>query len=296
MKKGVLSAVIAYALWGIFPVYFKALNAVPALQILAHRVVWSFVLLAAVLLVRREVKGFRKAALHPRMIAQYALAAVLLAVNWGMYVWGVNAGYVVQTSLGYFINPLVSVLLGVFFLKERLRPLQWLAVGLAALGVLYLTLSAGELPWIALVLAFSFGLYGLVKKTSPLAPLYGLSLETVILFLPGLAVLIAVGASGTGAFGSLSRAQDGLMILSGVVTVIPLLLFATATRSVPLSTIGLLQYIAPTTQLLLGVFLYHEPFSQSRLIGFSIIWVGLLLLSGETLRGWLRTTSAPANG
>ena len=295
MKKGVLSAVIAYALWGIFPVYFKALNAVPALQILAHRVVWSFVLLAAVLLVRREINTFRKTALHPRMIAQYALAAVLLAVNWGMYVWGVNAGYVVQTSLGYFINPLVSVLLGVFFLKERLRPLQWLAVGLAALGVLYLTLSAGELPWIALVLAFSFGLYGLVKKTSPLAPLYGLSLETVILFLPGLAVLIAVGASGTGAFGSLSRAQDGLMILSGVVTVIPLLLFATATRSVPLSTIGLLQYIAPTTQLLLGVFLYHEPFSQSRLIGFSIIWAGLLLLSGETLRGWLRTTSAPAN-
>lgn len=295
MKKGVLSAVIAYALWGIFPVYFKALNAVPALQILAHRVVWSFVLLAAVLLVRREVNGFRKAALHPRMIAQYALAAVLLAVNWGMYVWGVNAGYVVQTSLGYFINPLVSVLLGVFFLKERLRPLQWLAVGMAALGVLYLTISAGELPWIALVLAFSFGLYGLVKKTSPLAPLYGLSLETVILFLPGLAALIAVGVSGTGAFGSLSRAQDGLMILSGVVTVIPLLLFATATRSVPLSTIGLLQYIAPTTQLLLGVFLYHEPFSQSRLIGFSIIWAGLLLLSGETLRGWLRTTSAPAN-
>lgn len=295
MKKGVLSAVIAYALWGIFPVYFKALSAVPALQILAHRVVWSFVLLAAVLLVRREITGFRKAALHPRMIAQYALAAVLLAVNWGMYVWGVNAGYVVQTSLGYFINPLVSVLLGVFFLKERLRPLQWLAVGLAALGVLYLTISAGELPWIALVLAFSFGLYGLVKKTSPLAPLYGLSLETVILFLPGLAALIAVGAAGNGAFGSLSRGQDGLMILSGVVTVIPLLLFATATRTVPLSTIGLLQYIAPTTQLLLGVFLYHEPFSQSRLIGFSIIWAGLLLLSGETLRGWLRTTSAPAN-
>jgi chloramphenicol-sensitive protein RarD len=213
----------------------------------------------------------------------YTLAAVLLALNWLIYIWGVNSGQVVETSLGYFINPLVSVLLGVVILRERLRPLQWLPVALAGTGVLYLTLQHGSLPWIALALAFTFGTYGLLKKIAPLGALYGLTLETAILFLPALGYLLFVESRGVGSFGHLSWNLNAVLALSGVVTALPLLMFATAARSIPLSLVGILQYFAPSVQFLLGIFLYREPFSLPQMVGFGIIWTALLIFTLEGL-------------
>jgi chloramphenicol-sensitive protein RarD len=212
----------------------------------------------------------------------YSIAAVLLSVNWLVYVWGVNAGFIVETSLGYFINPLFCVLLGVVFLGERLRTLQWLPVALATAGVIYLTLTYGRPPWIALSLAVSFGLYGLVKKLAPLGSLYGLTLETAIVFPVALIYLTAVDSSGTGAFLHEGARKDHLLIGAGVVTTIPLLMFASAARLIPLSVIGILQYIAPTIQFLIGVFIYHEPFDRSRLIGFGLVWIALIIFWVES--------------
>jgi chloramphenicol-sensitive protein RarD len=280
-NKGVLFGFTAYLLWGIFPIYFKLIKVVPADQIVFHRVVWSFLLLGLLLFVRKEWQPIRQALTQPKTLALYALAGLLLAVNWLTYVWGVNAGHIVETSLGYFINPLVSVALGVVILRERLRPLQWLPVLLAAAGVLYLTLQYGALPWIALVLAFSFGLYGLVKKISPLGSLHGLTLETGILLLPSVAYLLFAEAQGQGAFGHLSPGMNLMLALSGVITTLPLLLFSSAARSIPLTLIGLLQYIAPTGQFLIGVLVYKEPFTPVQMIGFGIIWLALIIFSLE---------------
>src|SRR5688572_17800600 len=182
MNRGVINALAAYSLWGFFPIYWKLLQSVPALQVISHRIAWSFILLIAVILLTRQWQSFYAAVQSPRIIAIYSIAAILLSINWLIYVWGVNAGFIVETSLGYFINPIISVLLGVIFLGERLRTMQWAPVGVAALGVLYLTLAYGRLPWIALSLAFSFGIYGLVKKLAPLGSLYGLTLETALVF------------------------------------------------------------------------------------------------------------------
>jgi chloramphenicol-sensitive protein RarD len=282
-NKGVLYGIGAYLMWGFFPIYFKALQAAPALQIMFHRVIWSFLFLAGLILVKKEWPRLKAQVARPRVIAVYSVAACLLAVNWLVYIHGVNAGQVVETSLGYFINPLLSVLLGVVILKERLRPWQWLPVGLAAAGVLYLTLQYGALPWIALALAFSFGLYGLLKKIAPLGALYGLTLETAILFLPALAYLLVAESQGSGAFGAAGWNIKFLLALTGVVTALPLLMFATAARAIPLSLVGFLQYVAPTVQFLLGVLLYHEPFTPTRLVGFGIIWIALLIYSLEGL-------------
>jgi chloramphenicol-sensitive protein RarD len=218
----------------------------------------------------------------PKTVGIYSIASVLLSVNWLIYVWGVNAGFIVETSLGYFINPLFSVLLGVVFLRERLRTLQWLPVVLAAAGVIYLTLTYGRPPWIALSLAVSFGLYGLVKKLAPLGSLYGLTLETAILFPIALLYLTFVDFSDTGAFLHESALTDVLLIGAGAVTTIPLLMFASAARQIPLTVIGILQYIAPTIQFLIGVFIYHEPFDQSRLIGFGLVWIALIIFWVES--------------
>jgi chloramphenicol-sensitive protein RarD len=277
MNKGILNGLGAYALWGLFPIYWKLLQQVPALQVIGHRIAWSFVLLIVVILLTKQWKEFRSAALTPKTIGIYSIAAVLLSVNWLVYVWGVNAGFIVETSLGYFINPLLSVLLGVVFLRERLRPAQWLPVGLAAAGVIYLTLAYGRLPWIALSLAFSFGIYGLVKKLAPLGSLYGLTLETAIVFPIALLYLLVVDFTGTGDFLHQGEVTDILLIGTGVVTSIPLLLFASAARQIPLTVIGILQYIAPTLQFLIGVFIYQEAFDQSRLIGFSLVWLALII-------------------
>jgi chloramphenicol-sensitive protein RarD len=277
MNKGIWNGLGAYVLWGFFPIYWKLLYEVPALQVIGHRIGWSFILLVAVLLLTRQWDNFRSAVLAPKVIGIYAIAGVLLSINWLIYVWGVNSGFIVETSLGYFINPLVSVLLGVIFLRERLRAMQWLAVGLAAAGVIYFTLTYGRLPWIALSLAFSFGIYGFVKKLAPLGSLYGLTLETALVFPAAFLYLMFVQSTGTGAFLHHGALIDILLIGTGAVTSIPLLMFASAARLIPLTMIGILQYIAPTLQFLIGVFLYHEPFDQSRLIGFSMVWLALII-------------------
>ncbi len=281
MNKGILNGIGAYLLWGLFPIYWKWLHQVPALQVIGHRISWSFLLLIVVVLLTRQWKDFRSAALTSRILGIYFVAAVLLTVNWLVYVWGVNAGFIVETSLGYFINPLFSVLLGVVFLHERLRPAQWIPVALATVGVAYLTIVYGRLPWIALSLAFSFGLYGFVKKLTPLGSLYGLTLETGIAFPFALIYLAFVNFTGAGAFLHEGLRIDLLLIGAGAVTTIPLLMFASAARQIPLTVVGLLQYITPTMQFLIGVFIYKEPFDQAHLIGFGIVWTALIIFGVE---------------
>jgi chloramphenicol-sensitive protein RarD len=282
MNKGVLYAGSAYIIWGFFPLYFHALNSVPPLQTLNHRVVWSFLILAIVILARRDLRSLWHS-LTPHILLTYLAAALLLAVNWFVYVWAVNKGFVVETSLGYFINPLVSVLLGVIILRERLRPLQWGPVGLAAVGVAVLAFSYGNLPWISLSLAFSFGTYGLVKKIAPLSSLHGLAIETTLLFPFAIIFLFYVESAGSGAFGHSSWLINLLLALTGVITVIPLLLFASGARRVTLTTLGLLQYTAPTIQFFIGVFIFKEPMTPPLLAGFIIIWIALALFSIESL-------------
>jgi chloramphenicol-sensitive protein RarD len=276
MKRGILLGIGAYTFWGFFPIYWKLLQHVPALQLLSHRIGWSFILLMAVILATRQWQEFRSA-LNARTLRIYFLAAMLIGVNWLTYVWAVNAGFIVETSLGYFINPLLSVLLGVVVLRERLRSAQWVPIIVAAIGVIYLTMVYGSLPWIALTLAFTFGFYGLVKKVAPLSSLYGLTLETGILFLPALVYLGLSEANSTGEFLHSGVASDLLMVGAGLVTTVPLLMFASAAKQIPLSYVGILQYIAPTIQFLLGVFLYHEPFDRSHLVGFAIVWLALVI-------------------
>lgn len=280
MKKGILYGIGAYVFWGFFPIYWKLLHHVSAIQLIGHRIVWSFLLLIVVILFTKQWDEFRKT-LNAKVLRIYAIAALLIGVNWFLYVWAVNANFIVETSLGYFINPLISVLMGVIFFKERLRFAQWIPVILAALGVSYLTFVYGRLPYIALSLALSFGLYGLVKKLSPLGSLYGLTIETGILFIPALGYLIFVEAGNTAAFLHTGIASDLLMIGAGIVTTIPLLMFASAARSIPLWVVGLLQYIAPTLQFLIGVFIYKEPFSHNQLIGFGIVWAALIVFLVE---------------
>ena len=280
MKKGILYGIGAYLAWGFFPIYWKFLHHVPAIQLIGHRIIWSCLLLLVVIVLTKQWDEFRKT-VNLKVLRIYTIAAVLIGINWLVYVWAVNANFIVETSLGYFINPLLSVLMGVIFLKERLRLAQWIPVVLAAIGVTYLTFIYGRLPYIALTLAFSFGLYGLVKKLSPLGSLYGLTIETAILFVPALIYLIAMEANSTAAFLHTGISSDLLMIGAGVVTTIPLLMFASAAKSIPLWVVGLLQYIAPTIQFLLGVFLYKEPFSQHQLIGFGIVWAALIFFVVE---------------
>jgi len=288
MKKGIFYAVLAYFLWGFLVVYFKWLQAVPSMQIIGHRIAWSFLFLMAIIIIRGELKDFWKS-LNRRTVGIFIISAILLTVNWSTYVWAITAGYVVEASLGYFINPLVSVVLGVFFIREKLRPLQWVPVGLAAVGVAYLTISYGRLPWISLVLAFTFGIYGLIKKTAPLNSLHGNALETMIMFLPAVGYLVYEQIQGVGAYVNYGLTTTLLLSLAGFVTAIPLLSFAEAARRIPLTTMGILQYLSPTMQFLLGVLVYHEVFDTSRLIGFGIIWLGLIIFSVE---GWLASKKA----
>jgi chloramphenicol-sensitive protein RarD len=282
MNKGILNGIAAYALWGFFPIYWKLLHRVPALQVIGHRISWSFVLLIVFILLTRQWKDFQSTALTSKTLGIYSIASVLLTVNWLMYVWGVNAGFIVETSLGYFINPLLSVLLGVIFLRERLRPVQWIPVALAATGVIYLTVAYGRLPWIALTLAFTFGFYGFVKKLAPLGSLYGLTLETGIVFPFAWIYLAFVEFTNRGAFLHDGALIDALLIGAGLVTTIPLLMFASAAKQIPLTVVGILQYIAPTLQFLIGIFLYHEPFDQSRLVGFGLVWLALIIFWAES--------------
>lgn len=279
--KGILYGLLAYTAWGLFPIYWKALKTVPPIEILSHRMVWSFVFMLGVLAVTRRWSWIRPALRQPKILGAFLLTAVFLSVNWFVYIWGVNAGYIVETALGYFINPLVNVLLGYLFLRERLRMGQGLAVALALGGVLYLTILYGSLPWIALTLAFSFGFYGLLRKTAVLDSVEGLSLETAWLFLLAAGLLITFEARGTGSLGHSSLQVNLLLIGSGVITAVPLLFFAASARLVTLTTLGILQYVAPTLQFLIGVFVYGEAFSRHQLVGFSFIWLALLVYTLE---------------
>ena len=281
MSKGSWYAIGAYATWGLFPLYWKLLTGVPALQLIGHRVVWSCLLLVAIVVATRQSSAFIKRSLDRRVLLIFGGAGVLIGINWLIYVWAVNAGFIVETSLGYFINPLVSILLGVFVLGEKLRIGQWIPIGLAAAGVLYLTFAYGSLPWISLALACTFGFYGFVKKVAPLGALQGLALETLLLFVPAIAYLAFEDVAGRGAFLHGSRLNDALMVGSGIVTTVPLLLFAGAARRISLTSIGLFQYIAPTFQFLIGVFVFHEPFTRSRFVGFLMVWVALAISAVE---------------
>ena len=296
MNKGIFYALGAYGLWGLFPVYWKWLQHVPALQLIGHRIGWSFILLMVVIFATNQWTKFRSA-LTRRVLGVYLVSGLLLSVNWLVYIWGVNAGYVVETSLGYFINPLLSVLLGMIFLRERLRPAQWFPMGLAAFGVVYLTWAYGSLPWIAISLALSFGFYGLVKKLSPLGSLFGLTLETGLVFLPAVGYLVFIEGTGQGAFGHMGVVPDLLMIGAGAVTTIPLLMFASAARRIPLTTVGIMQYIAPTLQFLLGVFVYKEAFTTTKLVGFSLVWIALVVFWVEgALARWAQRGIVEAVG
>lgn len=283
MKKGVVAGLGAYLLWGVFPIYWKWLQTVPALQILGHRMVWSLIFVAGLLVLQRDRAWLGAALRQRKTLLTYTLAAVLLSGNWFIYIWAVNAGYIVETSLGYFINPLVNVLLGVIILNERLRRAQAGAVILAGVGVLYLTVNYGRLPWIALALAFSFAIYGLLKKTAPLSATHSFTLETMVMLVPATTYLVFQEVSGVGAFGHQSWLVTLLLVLAGPVTSIPLILFGVAARRIPLSMIGFLQYLAPTLQFLIGVFIYRESFPTSRLLGFSLIWIALIIYSLDSL-------------
>jgi len=284
MNRGILAGIGAYTLWGLFPIYWKLLEQVPAIEILAHRMAWSLVFVAMLLTVKQEWKWLREVLRNRRTVLVYTLAAILLSFNWFTYIWAVNAGYVVESSLGYFINPLINILLGVIFLGEKLRTGQVMAVLLAGAGVVYLTVSFGTLPWISLLLAFTFGLYGLIKKTARLESMHGFSLETMVMFVPALGFLLYREAAGVGAFANQGAITTLLLVLAGPVTSIPLLLFGYSARRVPLSMLGFMQYIAPTLQFLLGVFAYREAFPLQRLVGFSIIWTALLVYTLEGVR------------
>src|SRR5882672_349249 len=296
MNKGIWYAIGAYSIWGLFPIYWKWLRDVSALQLLSHRFVWAFLMLSAVIVLARQWTNFAAAARAPRVVGVYFAAAALIAVNWLVYIWAVNAGYVIETSLGYFIVPLVNVLMGVIFLRERLRLWQWASVGLATTGVLHLTFAYGSVPWIALTLGFTFGVYGLIKKTAPLGSLHGLTLETGILFLPALAYLLYSDTMGQGAFLRIGALPDVLLIGTGLVTTAPLLLFGYAAQRIPLSHMGVLQYISPTLQFLLGTLAYHEPFAHAQFIGYCIVWTALIIFAVDGFLGHRAQALAAGKG
>jgi chloramphenicol-sensitive protein RarD len=284
MNPGILYAFFAFVCWGLFPVYFKALHQSPALEMLAHRMAWSLVFVLAVLLVRHHWRWLGPVLRERRLVARFVASAALLSANWGLYIWAVNAGHIVEASLGYFINPLINVLLGYAFLHERLRPLQWAAVALAATGVAWLTWHNGAPPWISLALAATFGGYGLLRKTAQLGALEGLTLETLLLFPLAIGYLLMLGITGASHFEHASRPVQLLLAAAGPVTAVPLLLFAAGARRIPLSTLGVIQYVTPTLQLLTGVLVYNEPFGAVRAVGYGIIWIALAVYSFEGLR------------
>jgi chloramphenicol-sensitive protein RarD len=295
MNKGIWYGIGAYAMWGFFPIYWKLLKHVPALELLSHRIAWSFFFLIIVILISKQWNEFRSL-INKQTLKIYLIASLLIGVNWLLYVWAVNAGHIVETSLGYFINPLLSVFLGLIVLREKLRITQWIPIVIAFIGVVYLTFTYGRLPWIALGLAFSFGFYGLTKKLAPLSSVFGLTLETGILFLPAILYLGFQESNATAAFLHTGLTADLLMIGAGIVTTIPLLMFASAAKQIPLTMIGILQYLAPTIQFLIGVFVYKEDFDTTRLIGFSIVWLALIIFWVENFMANRPVTSPLPQG
>jgi chloramphenicol-sensitive protein RarD len=284
-RRGVGFGFAAFFLWGMFPLYFRLLDASGSFEILLHRILWSLLVLLLVALATRAARHDLRAVLaRPRVVAALSAAALAIALNWGIYIYAVNSGQVVEAALGYYINPLVTVALGVVVLGERLRPAQWAAVAVAAAAVTVLTVDYGRPPWIALSLAFTFGLYGVMKKLVRVEAAPGLFLETAIVALPALVVLGVLHGQGDGHFGNVGALHTVLLVVSGVATAVPLLLFAAAARRIPLSTVGLLQYLTPCMHLTIGVFVYGEPMPPVRLVGFALVWAALAVFTADSLR------------
>ena len=282
MNSGLFYAALAYTAWGFLPVFFKQLSNVNAFEVVLHRMLWSLVFLLCVLVVLKRWAWLRDLTRQPRVLLAFAVSALLLSVNWTVYVWAVQNAHMLDASLGYFILPLVNVAIGFIFLRERPRSGQWLAVAVAAAGVLWLTVQAGRLPWVALALAITFGIYGLLRKLAKLGALEGLTLETLLLSPFALALLAWWAWHGQGALVQGDPATWGWLLLAGPVTAIPLLLFAAGARRLPMATLGILQYISPSLQVLLGVWLYGEAFELARAIGFYLIWIALVLYSADS--------------
>ncbi len=294
-RNGLLAATLAFIMWGLFPLYWRLLIEVPSSLVIAHRIVWSAVLLIGGLAIARGWGWLREVWLTPRRFWLLGLSSLLISFNWSLYIWAVNAGHVVETSLGYFINPLLSVLLGVLVLGERLGKLQWLAVGLAAVGVAWLTWQSGRPPWIAIGLSITFGLYGLLRKLVAVDAVTGLGVESLFMVLPALGyVLWAEAGHGGGFLSGWGWGNDVLLVLAGVVSAVPLIAFAYGVRRIPLSVVGLLQYIGPTLQFLIGVLILREPFNANQLVGFCFIWSGLVVFAVAGVRAAARAKAARA--
>jgi chloramphenicol-sensitive protein RarD len=292
-RRGLVYGLAAYVCWGIVPLFWPLVARATALELLAQRVIWSLAV-SVVLLLTTVPRGWWGRLRSTRNLAMLALAAAVISVNWGLYIWGVNHGHVVETALGYYINPILSILLGVVLLKERLGRLQWVAVGLAALAVVVLTVDYGHPPWVALTLAVSFATYGFLKKKVNGGAVETLTVESAILLLPAVGYLVYLESVGGLTFGHLGLGHSLLLMSTGLVTAIPLLFFAAASTRVPLSTLGLIQYVAPTAQFLLGVWYFHEVMSPARWIGFGCVWVALMILTGAGIArsGAVRRTRA----
>jgi chloramphenicol-sensitive protein RarD len=282
-RKGLAYGTAAYVLWGVFPLYFPLCEPAGTIEILAERMAWSLVLMAVVLRFSSGFRGVRAIVADRRKFGLLSAAAVLITFNWGTYIYGVNTGHVVETSLGYFINPLFTIVLGVMVLGERLRAAQWVAVGIGALAVVIIAIDYGRPPWIALVLAFSFGMYGFCKKRADVGAADSLAVETGVQFVPALIAIAVIGAQGNLVFGT--RADTSLWLVGlGIITVIPLLFFAAGTRRLPLSILGLLQYLAPVLQFAVGVGIRHESLPAAEFVGFGLVWLALIVLSVDGLR------------
>ncbi|WP_112465358.1 EamA family transporter RarD [Streptomyces triticisoli] len=283
-RTGLLNGIAAYGMWGIVPIYWTLLKPAGAVEILAQRMVWSLAFVAVALLVVRRWAWAGELLRQPRRLGLVVVAAAVITVNWGVYIWSVNSGHVVEASLGYFINPLVTIAMGVLLLKERLRPVQWTAVGIGAAAVVVLTIGYGRPPWISLCLAFSFATYGLVKKKVNLGGVESLAAETAVQFLPALAYLLWLGAQGRSTFATEGAGHTALLASTGIVTALPMVCFGAAAIRVPLSTLGLLQYMAPLFQFLLGIVYFHESMPAERWAGFALVWLALTLLTWDGLR------------
>jgi len=282
-KLGLLYGLGAYVLWGLFPLYWPLLKPATSPEIVSHRAVWTMVFCFIILAITKSLKSTLATFKRPKVAAKLFTASILVSINWLIYIWATNNGHVVEASLGYYINPLIAIAFGIILLKERMRPLQWVSVSVATIGVLVLTIDYGRLPWVAFGVALSWGTYGLIKKQLNLGAVEGLAIETLIAFIPYCAYLVFLGSTGEGQFGQ-GVSVTILLISAGAVTAIPLLLFNASTTRLPLTTIGLLQYITPTLTFIIGVWVNHEVMSTARWVGFFIIWIALFALAYDLVR------------
>lgn len=283
-RRGLAYGIAAYSLWGMFPLFWPLLEPAGAIEILAQRMLWSLLFVAAILQVTHGWARVRAVLTDRSAAVRLGIAAIFVSINWGVYIWGVNAGHVIETSLGYFINPLFTILLGVFALGEQLRRTQWIAVGIGALAIVVLSIDYGRLPWIALVLAFSFGIYGYQKKKVSVGAVESLAVETGFMAVPAAITIAVLAGTGSLTFGSAGAGNAALLATTGLITAVPLLFFGAAARRLPLTILGLIQYLAPVLQFAVGVGIRHEPLPPARLVGFALVWSALVILSVDGLR------------